>query len=158
MLLVDLKNPQLPGLHHHCTILWHLRPYVDLPPPFPQPEDPLGRADRIPHRWPLELNWETQQYKCWISQIITFVLLASLQAVNLFWLFLILRILKNYIFNSVKKDERSDDETEEELEHEAESRATLATGAEQPLLTTRNTNKAPQVFVNGEPYGAKTHS
>jgi acyl-CoA-dependent ceramide synthase len=107
---------------------------------------------------PYELNWETQQYKCWISQVITFALLASLQAVNLFWLFLILRILKNYIFNSVKKDERSDDETEEELEQEAASHATLATGAEQPLLAARNTNKAPQVFVNGEPLGAKANS
>lgn len=94
---------------------------------------------------PFELNWETQQYKCWISQYITFALLASLQAVNLFWLFLILRILANYIFNSVKKDERSDDEDEdEELENEAEAQATLATAVEQE-------NQAPQVLVNGQP-------
>ncbi|CRG90937.1 Sphingosine N-acyltransferase lac1 [Talaromyces islandicus] len=39
---------------------------------------------------PYELNWEMQQYKCWISNIITFVLLASLQALNLFWLYLVL--------------------------------------------------------------------
>lgn len=96
---------------------------------------------------PFELNWETQQYKCWISQYITFALLASLQAVNLFWLFLILRILANYIFNSVKKDERSDDEdTEEELQIEPASKATLATGT-QPV----EEDQAPQVFVNGEP-------
>lgn len=37
---------------------------------------------------PFELNWETQQYKCWISQYITFGLLASIQALNLFWFFL----------------------------------------------------------------------
>jgi acyl-CoA-dependent ceramide synthase len=92
------------------------------------------------------LNWETQQYKCWISQYITFGLLASLQAVNLFWLFLILRILANYIFTSETKDERSDDEEEDEEESqvETESKATLATGAQQE-------NKAPQVMVNGEP-------
>ncbi|KAF7717585.1 Ceramide synthase [Penicillium ucsense] len=94
---------------------------------------------------PFELNWETQQYKCWISQYITFALLASLQAVNLFWLFLILRILANYIFNSVAKDERSDDEeSEEEMVNEAESKATLASGIEKE-------NIAPQVQVNGEP-------
>jgi acyl-CoA-dependent ceramide synthase len=94
---------------------------------------------------PFELNWETQQYKCWISQYITFGLLASLQAVNLFWLFLILRILANYIFNSVTKDERSDDEeSEEEIEKEAESKATSATGVAKE-------NIAPQVQVNGEP-------
>lgn len=103
---------------------------------------------------PFELNWETQQYKCWISQYITFALLASLQAVNLFWLFLILRILANYLFNSVKKDERSDDEDEEEEEEQEKTQATLVTGAEQPTLTARNVtqeNQAPQVLLNGEP-------
>ncbi|KAJ5690712.1 Sphingosine N-acyltransferase lac1 [Penicillium macrosclerotiorum] len=94
---------------------------------------------------PFELNWETQQYKCWISQYITFGLLASLQAVNLFWLFLILRILANYVFNSVRKDERSDDEdSEEELQNEVDSKATLATGVAKE-------NQTPEVFVNGEP-------
>ncbi|EYE96433.1 longevity-assurance protein 1 [Aspergillus ruber CBS 135680] len=103
---------------------------------------------------PFELNWETQQYKCWISQYITFALLASLQAVNLFWLFLILRILANYVFNSVKKDERSDDEDEEEEEEQEKTQATLATGTEQPTLTARNAtqeNQAPQVLLNGKP-------
>ena len=98
---------------------------------------------------PFELNWETQQYKCWISQYITFALLASLQAVNLFWLFLILRILANYIFNSVKKDERSEDEDEEEeLENEADTAAAIATGVEQ---STKQENQAPSLYVNGEP-------
>jgi acyl-CoA-dependent ceramide synthase len=103
---------------------------------------------------PFELNWETQQYKCWISQYITFALLASLQAVNLFWLFLILRILANYVFNSVKKDERSEDEDEEE-ELEGAVKAT-ATGVES------TENQAPQVLVNGqpatEPRGPRTRS
>ncbi|KAJ5348859.1 hypothetical protein MYU51_007151 [Penicillium brevicompactum] len=94
---------------------------------------------------PFELNWETQQYKCWISQYITFSLLASLQAVNLFWLFLILRILTNYIFTNVTKDERSDDEEEEEEETTVETKA-IATGADQG-----KENQAPQVLVNGEP-------
>ncbi|KAJ6164796.1 hypothetical protein N7470_003468 [Penicillium chermesinum] len=94
---------------------------------------------------PFELNWETQQYKCWISQYITFALLASLQAVNLFWLFLILRILANYIFNS---DERSDDESEEEeVENAAESKAALVTGVE----SSEQENQVPPVLVNGEP-------
>lgn len=99
---------------------------------------------------PFELNWETQQYKCWISQYITFALLASLQAVNLFWLFLILRILKNYLFSNVKKDERSEDEDTEE-EEETTARAT---GVEASSVTARNVgkeNQAPQVLVNGQP-------
>ncbi|KAL4800696.1 TLC domain-containing protein [Aspergillus venezuelensis] len=105
---------------------------------------------------PFELNWETQQYKCWISQYITFALLASLQAVNAFWLFLILRILKNYLFTNIKKDERSDDEDEEEeeeLEQAAGSAAALATGTEQGELKARSANEktTPQVMVNGQP-------
>ncbi|PGH27646.1 hypothetical protein AJ80_00659 [Polytolypa hystricis UAMH7299] len=71
---------------------------------------------------PFELNWETGQYKCTLSQYITFILLGALQAINLLWLFLILRIAKNYVFNSVKQDERSDYEDEEEEEEEIPSK------------------------------------
>ncbi|THV66579.1 acyl-CoA-dependent ceramide synthase [Aureobasidium pullulans] len=63
---------------------------------------------------PFELNWETQQYKCWISQIITFSLLFALQAVNVFWFVLILRIAWRFVRSSVAKDERSEDEEEDE--------------------------------------------
>jgi len=63
---------------------------------------------------PYDLNWDTQQYKCWISQSITFALLAMLQMVNIFWIMLILRILYRAVFSDVIKDERSDDETEVE--------------------------------------------
>ncbi|KAF5095793.1 hypothetical protein D0Z03_001753 [Geotrichum reessii] len=70
---------------------------------------------------PYELNWETQQYKCWISQIITFLLLLALQLVNAYWLFLIVRIAYRFVFSGVQKDERSDDEEEEELEIEDDS-------------------------------------
>ena len=65
---------------------------------------------------PYELNWETQQYKCFLSQVITFSLLASLQAVNIFWLFLILRIAKNYALDNIRQDDRSDNEEDEEVE------------------------------------------
>lgn len=75
---------------------------------------------------PFDLNWETQQYKCWLSQYITFSLLAALQAINLFWLFLILRIGKNYVFANVRKDERSDEEEEEYEEREEDEKKLLA--------------------------------
>ena len=61
---------------------------------------------------PYGLNWETENYKCWISQVITFGLLASLQAVNLFWLYLIGRIAKSYVFAKTLADERSEAEDE----------------------------------------------
>ena len=98
---------------------------------------------------PFELNWETQQYKCWISQYITFALLAALQAVNLFWLFLMFRIFANYLINDVKKDERSDDEDEEEEEEQetAEMEGKKANG---------RANTTVSEAVDGE--GMKTRS
>ena len=59
---------------------------------------------------PYELNWETGQYKCDLSQWITFCLLLSLQSINLFWLFFILRISFNIAFRSRVVDVRSGDE------------------------------------------------
>ncbi|KAJ5238617.1 hypothetical protein N7468_003236 [Penicillium chermesinum] len=58
---------------------------------------------------PFELNWETQQYKCWISQVITFSLLAMLQSLNLFWLYCLLRSALKALLTGEKKDDRSDD-------------------------------------------------
>jgi acyl-CoA-dependent ceramide synthase len=66
---------------------------------------------------PFELNWETQQYKCWIAQAISFSLLASLQAVNMFWFFLICRIAVRFIIYKTADDDRSEyDPSEEETE------------------------------------------
>lgn len=103
---------------------------------------------------PYELNWETQQYKCWISQIITFALLFALQAVNIFWLVLILRIAYRFVVTNVAEDERSENE-EEEDEIEAEEREMREKYEEKtPLLEQRkelNGNaKAPEVLLNGE--------
>jgi len=67
---------------------------------------------------PFELDWDTEQYKCWISQYITFALLASLQSLNLFWLFFVIRIAYNMVFKSIAEDVRSDDE-ESDTEIEA---------------------------------------
>ncbi|KAK8232382.1 TLC domain-containing protein [Phyllosticta capitalensis] len=90
-----------------------------------------------------ELNWETQQYKCWISQYITFALLASLQAVNLFWLFLILRIAWRFVatWGEVVKDERSDYEDDEEETTEKPPKAPNGLAPE----------GKPQLLLNGEP-------
>ncbi|KAL8371344.1 hypothetical protein RB595_001255 [Gaeumannomyces hyphopodioides] len=64
---------------------------------------------------PYELNWETEQYKCSLSQAISLSLLSSLQALNLFWLFFIVRIAYRFIFSDNVRDDRSEpDETEAE--------------------------------------------
>jgi very-long-chain ceramide synthase len=73
---------------------------------------------------PYELNWETEQYKCWISNIITFALLAMLQALNLFWLFFILRIAYRVAVHNVKEDDRSEPESDVEQDDAKEKEAT----------------------------------
>ncbi|DAA73227.1 TPA_exp: Uncharacterized protein A8136_5152 [Trichophyton benhamiae CBS 112371] len=82
---------------------------------------------------PFELNWETEQYKFWVSQYITFGLLGSLQAINLFWLYLIIRIAKTYVFGNALQDERSDNE-EEDDEIEESSTTGEANGVPIPTL------------------------
>ncbi|ODV95032.1 hypothetical protein PACTADRAFT_50856 [Pachysolen tannophilus NRRL Y-2460] len=62
------------------------------------------------------LNFATEQYKCWISQIIVFTLIFALHLVNAYWLALIFRIAYRYVFLDITKDERSDDESEDENE------------------------------------------
>ena len=71
-----------------------------------------------------ELNWVTQQYKCWISQPIVFFLIGALQLVNLYWLYLIFRILARYASAGETVDERSDDEDEDEEEEESATKKT----------------------------------
>ncbi len=68
---------------------------------------------------PYEVNWETGQYKCWISNVIAFGLLAALQALNLFWLYCLLRSAYRLVFFSIAKDDRSEAEESdvEAVEH-----------------------------------------
>lgn len=91
---------------------------------------------------PYELNWETEQYKCELSHVISTTLLASLQALNLFWLWAIFRIAYRFLFASELEDDRSDnddDEYEEEQRMEALAR-------EKSLKAS-----SPTVLVNGSP-------
>lgn len=55
-----------------------------------------------------------EQYKCWISQYITFILLMALQLVNMFWFYLILRILWRLLISMGQEveDVRSEDSEE----------------------------------------------
>ncbi|KAG5923590.1 hypothetical protein E4U42_004912 [Claviceps africana] len=62
---------------------------------------------------PFELDWAAEQYKCWLSQYIATALLASLQALNLFWLFYIVRIAYRFLRDSTAEDDRSEDEDDE---------------------------------------------
>ncbi|KAL2271551.1 hypothetical protein VTJ83DRAFT_922 [Remersonia thermophila] len=77
---------------------------------------------------PYELDWANEQYKCTLSFVITLFLLSALQALNLFWLFFILRIAYRFVVHNVAKDDRSEAE-ESELELEAEKANGSAAGA-----------------------------
>jgi acyl-CoA-dependent ceramide synthase len=102
----------------NLTVIWSLRPG--------------GQFSTV---GPYELDWENQQYKCTLSQVITAILLIALQAVNVFWFSLVLRILWRIITSGEKKDDRSDDEDEEELEE----------------LQKGNGTAKPMLQLNGDP-------
>ncbi|KEY67209.1 hypothetical protein S7711_03068 [Stachybotrys chartarum IBT 7711] len=90
---------------------------------------------------PFELNWETEQYKCWISQYITTALLAALQALNLFWLWFIVRIAYRFVVDKTAEDDRSADEDEDDDEEEEEGEE-----EEEPVQE----KKPNEVGVNGK--------
>ncbi|KAK8049267.1 LAG1-domain-containing protein [Apiospora phragmitis] len=97
---------------------------------------------------PYEMDWEAGQFKCLLSNVITGTLLASLQALNLFWLFFIIRIAYRFAFAGVAKDDRSDgDDSEEEEEPASQKEKDEAT----PLLNGSNgaANGAPKARANG---------
>ncbi|KAE8450865.1 hypothetical protein EG329_005305 [Mollisiaceae sp. DMI_Dod_QoI] len=91
---------------------------------------------------PYELNWETEQYKCELSHIISTVLLASLQSLNLFWLWAILRIAYRFAFLNIAEDDRSDND-----EHEFEEERRLDALAKEQAEKAAN----PTVLLNGTP-------
>ncbi|SPQ19822.1 753118c8-fda4-43e6-9521-3727d64494d4 [Thermothielavioides terrestris] len=62
---------------------------------------------------PFGLDWPAQQYKCRLSQAVTFALLAALQALNLFWLGCLLRSAYRFVALGVARDERSEGEEDE---------------------------------------------
>jgi len=54
------------------------------------------------------LDWDKEWYKCWISQYITLGLLSIIQILDLYWLFLILRIAVRIARGGEQKDDRED--------------------------------------------------
>jgi len=100
---------------------------------------------------PFELNWETQQYKCWISQWITFTLLASLQGVNLFWFWAILRIAKRYAIEKVGRDDRSVDEDEDEEDETTEQKRERLRAGGVDVPEKEESIEAPKMLLNGVP-------
>lgn len=95
---------------------------------------------------PFQLDWAGEQFKCWLSQYITLVLLSSLQALNLFWLFLILRIAYRLVIYNIAEDDRSDNEEEpEEAAEPSSEKAPLLSGNGHHHATTNGHAKANNV-------------
>jgi acyl-CoA-dependent ceramide synthase len=90
------------------------------------------------------LDWDTQQYKCWISQWITFGLLAALQSLNLFWLYLIVRVAYRFAVQKVAEDERSE-QGESEIEEEK------FVPKDEVYKALNDMDRTPAVLLNGEP-------
>ncbi|KAI1107255.1 longevity assurance proteins LAG1/LAC1 [Jackrogersella minutella] len=113
---------------------------------------------------PYEINWETGQYKCELSFWITLSLLASLQALNLFWLFFILRIGYRFIVYNQADDDRSEAEesdVEEPEDEKAEKPKSIqANGVETtPLLNgNAHTNGNANGVLKARPNGAASSS
>lgn len=62
------------------------------------------------------LDWENEQYKGPVLHFLSTAFLGALQCLNLFWLFLILRVAYRFIFLDRLEDDRSDNEGDEEDE------------------------------------------
>lgn len=97
---------------------------------------------------PYELDWETEQYKSPPSHYISTALLASLQGLNLFWLFYIIKTAYRFYFLNSHEDVRSDDD-ESELGEEQ----TLNGIAKQEV---DNIAREKSSLNGGEPVNAKT--
>lgn len=95
---------------------------------------------------PFELDWAAEQYKCWLSQYITTILLSALQALNLFWLFFIVRIAYRFVFNGAASDDREEDE---DSEPEGEYEQVTGVDADE---------KTPLVAMNGTAAAANGHT
>ncbi|KAJ0297752.1 hypothetical protein COL5a_011907 [Colletotrichum fioriniae] len=96
---------------------------------------------------PYELNWETQQYKCLLSKVITFSLLGLLQSLNLFWLFFLVRIGYRYVFQGVEQDDRS--EAEESDAEPMETIDEVSSKVDVAPLAAAAGGEAAQAVANG---------
>ncbi len=105
---------------------------------------------------PYEIDWAAEQFKCPLSHYISTALLASLQCLNIFWLYYILRIAYRFLMTNVAQDDRSDDEDNEILDEKEQEKLNgqLVTAAVAPELTVNGktvgtTTTGAQVKMNG---------
>ncbi|EFR03646.1 sphingosine N-acyltransferase lac1 [Nannizzia gypsea CBS 118893] len=82
---------------------------------------------------PTEFDWEAGQFKCTSTKIFFLVLLVALQALNIFWLFLLVRIAYRFVVHNIAKDERSEaEESEIEEMKTREAKVAVTSAIKQP--------------------------
>lgn len=90
-----------------CIAMWtYLRHYVNLCILY-------SLLDEFSTIGPYVFDWETEQFKSPLSNVIAFGLLSSLQALNLFWLYCLFRSAYKFVVLGIAKDDRSEDEAPE---------------------------------------------
>lgn len=99
---------------------------------------------------PFGVVWETEQYKGTLSNVISTLLIGCLQALNLFWLWAILRIAYRFLFLNALSDVRSDDD-EAEYEVEVVEDAAHERGEREEIsrLEPQVAKKGPEITLNG---------
>ncbi|KAF6798904.1 TLC domain-containing protein [Colletotrichum sojae] len=91
-----------------CIAMWiYLRHYINLRILYSAL--PGGEFSTV---GPYVLDWAAEQYKGPLANVITFSLLAALQALNIFWLYCLLRCACKFVFLGVAQDDRSEIEDE----------------------------------------------
>lgn len=97
---------------------------------------------------PYEMDWAGEQFKCPLAFVITCGLLSALQALNIFWLFFIIRIAYRFVVHNVAKDDRSDGEDDTEVDEAAKD---IAVDDSASLLAAQLANGNGTVTANGRP-------
>ncbi|KAF2709972.1 sphingosine N-acyltransferase lac1 [Pleomassaria siparia CBS 279.74] len=90
---------------------------------------------------PFELDWAGEQYKCRLAQVIAFTLLSSLQAVNMYWWYLICKIAYRFIVSPELADDDRSEYEESELDEDGKLVKEKSNGV---------SNGTPKLLVNGE--------
>ncbi|KAI1169992.1 TLC domain-containing protein [Nemania sp. FL0916] len=102
-----IDNPLQGPCYALCIAFWvYLRHYVNL-------KILLSILTEYHIIGPYVLDWDAGLYKCGIARVITFSLLAALQALNLFWLYCLLRNGYRFVVLGVAKDDREEEEDKE---------------------------------------------
>lgn len=101
-----------------CIAVWtYLRHYLNLRILYSML--PGGEFSTV---GPYTLDWEAEQYKCPLANVIAFSLLTALQLLNMFWLYCLLRSAYRLVFLGIAKDDRSDVEEDEGKEVDVQNK------------------------------------